>query len=100
MICPKCNNEAGEAKFCPYCGNALNVSVPDNDVQSGQPALEPVESGKEETIQDLKKAAFLNNFTPLYILEIIAVAAISYAFPILGIVIVAVYLIRKNRTGK
>lgn len=28
MICPKCNNEAGEQSFCPYCGTALTGNAP------------------------------------------------------------------------
>jgi len=28
MICPKCNNEAGEQSFCPHCGAALTGNVP------------------------------------------------------------------------
>ncbi len=101
MFCPNCGKEAGEGRFCPYCGSQIR-SVSEAVRVEGDPGsthLECTGNQEDATVKDLKKAAVKQRLNAKYILETLAAAFLCYEIPILVIPILLIYLWQEGKIG-
>jgi hypothetical protein len=101
MICNACSKESSDAfKFCPYCGNAINVTssviglsdtAPETD-QVVESSIKQLKQTKNDVAKTVKVGTFVfvsfaiisllvsivNGFIPIYLLEAVGWAALGW----------------------
>ncbi len=90
MKCPHCGKDAGEARFCPYCGKQIRNTADGKSTDAKEPEnLSLSEGENDRTLDEVKKDVRKDRLKNAGTGGLLFLAAIPYIFGFLIILFVS-----------